>query len=278
MEKETVCYKRVGDRELTADIYRPLRQSEGASPVWFYTHGGGWFAGGKQEPESMPLLLEAVRELGVAVVSIEYRMGDELADIGSRHLALIGDCFDAVRFFTESAESFGLDTARAITGGISAGGHLALLLAFASARFGGGLPSFRAVIDMCGPTDLFANLEVRDRRSLAVCYRAFFGCDPDEALCAEASPLTYLRKLPQNEKLPAILSVHGELDTIVSRRQPLLLAEEYARRGAPFRLISVVNGDHCFHPAHGFDTTEPDFAELQLMIAEFAADALQLAR
>ena len=47
----------------------------------------------------------------------------------------VDDCIDAVRFFVKNAAFFGFDTEKLFAGGSSAGGHLALMTAFAQNCF-----------------------------------------------------------------------------------------------------------------------------------------------
>ena len=275
---KTVVYKESGGVSLSADVYLPSGERRAPSPVWFYTHGGGWVGGDRSEPTLCARLCDRLLADGVAVVSIQYR----LCTGGVTFPAPVDDCADALRYFAAHAEEYLFDLSRTMTGGISAGGHLALMLAFAAERFGETrgvyprLPKIRCVADLCGPTDLEKNLCVREQKGLMMCYDGFLGADRSrgEALYAPASPITYLKALPVHAPLPAVIAVHGQMDPLVDRRQPLLVGEEYARRGAAFELIPVANGNHSFGQVKNCPPPDITFADIQDRLYRFISDRL----
>ena len=171
---------------------------------------------------------------------------------------------------------------RTMTGGISAGGHLALMLAFAAARFGETressprLPVIRCVADLCGPTDLDQNRCVDDIKNLLTCYDGLLGPDRSRwaALYAPASPLTYLKALPDGAPLPAVMAMHGQRDPMVDRGQPLLVRDEYARRGGAVELVPVANGNHSFGQVKNCPPPDITFAEIQDRLYRFISDHL----
>lgn len=267
MEKKIlkdILYKTVSGTELHADVYFPLFRKYEPSPVWFYTHGGGWTGGNKNEPQILPRLMEYLSENGVTVISIEYRLCTE-----SVHFpAPVDDCADAIRFFTARAGEYGIDVSRAFTGGASAGGHLALMMGFAAGNFGddktGPLPDFRCVIDMCGPVDLSVNFDIKEKLFLESVCEKFLSPDHDmwPSLSISASPITYARMLPTKKLIP-ILAIQGQSDEIVDKAQPELLRRFYEDRGARFEIIRVENGNHGFGQIPGLPAPLFTLDELQ---------------
>lgn len=275
---KTVVYKEAGGVSLSADVYLPAGQKRAPSPVWFYTHGGGWIGGDRGEPKLCERLCDRLLDDGVAIVSVQYR----LCTNGVMFPIPVDDCADALRYFAARAGEYHLDLSRAMTGGISAGGHLALMLAFAAERFGETradsprLPVIRCVADLCGPTDLEKNGCVRDQKGLLTCYDGLLGGDRSRwaELYTPASPITHLKALPEGAPLPAVMAVHGQMDPLVDKGQPLLVSDEYAHRGGAFELIPVANGNHGFGQVKNCPPPDITFAEIQDRLYRFIRDHL----
>lgn len=99
--------------------------------VWM--HGGGYLLG--RAEQEVPSLAGLVAEHGLVAVSVDYRLAPE-----HPHPAPVEDCYAALVWVHEHAEELGIDPARVIVGGESAGGGLAAALS-TLARDRGGLPS-----------------------------------------------------------------------------------------------------------------------------------------
>ncbi len=104
-----------------ARIYR--REEAGAAePVVVFYHGGGYIACGIDSHER---LCSRLARLGAcAVVSVDYRLAPE-------HVfpAAVDDALTAARWVAENGAQYGLDTARMMLAGDSAGGTLATVTA-----------------------------------------------------------------------------------------------------------------------------------------------------
>lgn len=123
MEKFFAIPKDGGDATPDRTIWDPfvLRIFECPSPraVFFHIHGGGWILGSAAQMDSENARLAS--ELGVAVVSIDYRLAPEWP-----YTAAIDDCVNAAAWLLEHSEDqFG--TRRLLIGGDSAGATLAAL-------------------------------------------------------------------------------------------------------------------------------------------------------
>ena len=92
-----------------------------ACVLWI--HGGGWRAGSKSH---IPACMLPVLAEGFMVASVGYRKSTT-----ARFPACIHDCKMAVRFLRAESATLGVDPARIGVVGSSAGGHLAMLMAFA---------------------------------------------------------------------------------------------------------------------------------------------------
>lgn len=87
--------------------------------VWI--HGGGMITGAPWMDHA--LCSRLARELGVLVVSVDYRLAPE-----DPFPAGLDDCFTALTWVHEHAADLGVDPARIAVGGESAGGGLAAML------------------------------------------------------------------------------------------------------------------------------------------------------
>lgn len=118
-----------------------IRVLEAAEPrgAYLHLHGGGWTIGSADGQDA--LLEEMVRETGLSVASVEYRLAPE-------HPFPAGpdDCEDAARWFVERFSG------RLAIGGESAGAHLAVLTLL-RLRESGRTP-FDAANLVFGPYDL----------------------------------------------------------------------------------------------------------------------------
>jgi acetyl esterase/lipase len=107
-----------GAPDLVVSVLRP-RRSTGPTPGVYYTHGGGmvmggrWFLGTEQ-------LIGWVDSLGVTVVTVEYRLAPEHPDP-----APVEDCYAGLVWTAKNAAELGIDPARIVLCGESAGGGLA---------------------------------------------------------------------------------------------------------------------------------------------------------
>ncbi len=270
-DKKVVVFKTVGERELVADLYPPL-SSAGKSPVFFYFHGGGWKNGSKSEPLIFASLIDRLRADGVTLISVGYRRTRD----GLLFPVPVDDCIDAVRFFVKNAAFFGFDTEKLFAGGSSAGGHLALMTAFAQNCFGEdaalkGLGyRIQAVVDLCGPVDLNDAHVVRGQKETEQILTDFLGDDRTARpeLLRRASPITYIRNCGREALMP-IIAVHGTEDELVHHTQPLILKEIYEQAEVPFELVYVENGAHAFTQVEGCPPPSIGYQEIQDRIYAF---------
>jgi acetyl esterase/lipase len=106
------------------DVWRTSTTPTGA-PVIFYIHGGAWTFGDKRE-QGRPMLHEFMAR-GWVVVTCNYRLAP-------RHPwpAQIEDVVRTLAWVKRNVADFGGDPDRVVVSGLSAGGHLAALVALAA--------------------------------------------------------------------------------------------------------------------------------------------------
>lgn len=130
--KDTYCYDDLmnvetedvgldrGDGVITLRIYHPAGQ--GPHPVMVFCHGGSWSLNNLDIYDYMLRYLAG--EGGIAVVSVDYRLAPEF------HFPVgIEDCYAALEWAAENADSFGGDKDRITVCGDSSGGNFAAVVA-----------------------------------------------------------------------------------------------------------------------------------------------------
>ncbi|MCC5842502.1 MAG: alpha/beta hydrolase [Opitutales bacterium] len=117
----------VNGRVLQAAIYRP-READGLSPVILYIHGGGFMTGHMTETDAD---LRWFADRGWLVVSADYRVFSEGAPTWDRAPS---DVACAAAWVAANAGRLGGDIDRLALLGDSAGGNLAINLAYMAAR------------------------------------------------------------------------------------------------------------------------------------------------
>jgi acetyl esterase/lipase len=141
-----------GTLDLHLDVYQV--PADKPTPVILQIHGGGWIRGDRPSSSSS---FGPFFAAGISVVAVQYRNA-----IDAPAPAAIQDVRCALAWVKANAKKYNFDTSRVITWGGSAGGHLALMAAYAPASFNPpgcrDQPRVAAVIDMYGPTNLAEGL------------------------------------------------------------------------------------------------------------------------
>jgi acetyl esterase/lipase len=96
------------------DVYYPKNSPGFATVIWF--HGGGLTSGNKELPE-------ALKNQGIAVISVNYRLGPKV--IAPKY---IEDAAAAVAWVFKNISNFGGDTSLIFVSGHSAGGYLVSMI------------------------------------------------------------------------------------------------------------------------------------------------------
>jgi acetyl esterase/lipase len=106
-----------------ADVTRP-------APAFYHSHGGGMIIGDNRT--GLTEVLDAAERYGAVVISVEYRLAPE-----HPHPALIDDCYAGLLWTAKHADELGVDPARIVIVGASAGGGLTAALALKVRDAGG---------------------------------------------------------------------------------------------------------------------------------------------
>ncbi len=219
----------------------------GPLPLLYYLHGGGMVSG-----NAWSVLPRVLREwalpLGLAVVSVEYRLAPR-----ARYLEPVADCLAGLLWAAERADGLGLDPDRFVLGGKSAGGGLAAALALLT-RDRGGPPTIGQLLlspMLDDRNDSFsahqmAGADPWDRVSNATAWGALLG---DRHGAADVSPYVAAARATDLCGLPPAYLEVGSAETF--RDEVVAYADALWRAGGDAEL-------HVWPGAfHGFDTVAP---------------------
>jgi acetyl esterase/lipase len=271
--EQALIYKKVGDRQIDLLFLPPTVKNFDRAPVYLIIPGGGWHTSSAEAMAGFSKISsDALRARGWATVSVAYRYvsRDEvcLDDI-------ISDCMDAGRYLARFADVFGIDPHRIVTSGHSAGGHLALMLAYAPHRAFVADSPFDAIADdftvvatapLSAPTILY-NDEV------GYCPQAFDFLDVFPAdLSAEKLAAFRHRTGPFDYITPAsvpTLLVCGTHDDLVFVENSTRFYERCRALGVPCEILYSYFGGHCFEPMVPGRDSFVNFEQVQEHLVEF---------
>jgi triacylglycerol lipase len=111
-----------GGPDVDVIVSRPADPSDTPRPALYWIHGGGYVIGAAAM--NTALMESFVAELGCVTVSVDYRLAPE-----TPHPGPIEDCYAGLRWLHDKATDLGVDPARVVIAGESAGAGLAAALA-----------------------------------------------------------------------------------------------------------------------------------------------------
>ena len=235
------------ERTEKLDLYLPAeRQPDIRSPAMVIIHGGGWSGGDKaaaREKQIGPALATA----GCVCVSINYRLGALSWPVN------LHDCKNAVRYLRVHADKLQVDPKRIAVMGGSAGGHLALMVAYTTDKEGlepdqpypGTSSRVGAVINLYGVTDVFTRVVTDEGGTPTTKPRDFADAErtfgPDRAKWKNAMPVNHV-----DRSIPPTLILHGRADTTVDFLQATSLARILQQHGVTHELHLIDGVGHTF--------------------------------
>ena len=211
------------------DLYLPAKRNEGTNVV-VLIHGGFWAAGDKDD---LSLYVKTLQNDGYAVANINYRLATGSAS--DLHPAQINDITAAINFISAKAGEYSISKDKFGLVGASAGGHLALLYAYANNSSN----KVKMVISIAGPTNLTEFTNLTEVQKLIT--TNFLGKTPqqDPALYIAASPITHV-----SASAKPTLIIHGKEDLIVPYQQATDLKAKLDFYKVPNELYKVEGAGH----------------------------------
>jgi len=228
-------------------------------PVVYFTHGGGMVVGDNRL--GVAEVLDHAEELGLAVVSVEYRLAPE-----HPHPAPVEDCYAGLVWTVENAAELGIDPGRVIVAGASAGGGLTAALTLLARDRGG--PELIGQVLMCPMLDdrndslsghQMDGLGVWDRSANEMGWRALLGeasGGPDVPPYAAPARAVDLSGLP-----PAFIDV-GSAETF--RDEDVTYATRLWQAGGRAELHVWPGGFHGYEGAAPHAALSQDSREARL--------------
>jgi len=248
IERNVVIHNYSG-RELHVDLYQPDGGSALTRSAVLLIHGGGWAVGHRNTMEG---LARAFAARGFLAVAVEYRLLPE-----APWPAALEDVSTAAKWTASNAERLGIDPARIVLAGSSAGGHLALL---ATARLRQN-PRIAAVISLFAASDLtLATVPEKGRFNAT----ALLGAGASEATLRAATPLQQL-----TADFPPVLLLHGGADWLIDPIASQRVYDKLVSLGCAAELHILAGATHEF-------TSEPRMVEPVVAEAAWFLDRLVL--
>lgn len=207
-------------------------------PTLIYFHGGGWISNNKHQ--AIPFIIPFMQK-GWNVVSVEYRKGEGTAP------AAVLDCLEAVTWITAHADEYRIDTGMMVLSGESAGGHLALItgvltnLPHSDAEAGKANTHIKTVINWYGISDIKKAFDYLTQYKPDWNYALkWMGTEARlDSLSPVYSPMQRL-----TSSAPAVISIHGTVDSVVPHQQSVDLHKRLDELGIRNRLVSLEGGKH----------------------------------
>ncbi|WP_420037077.1 alpha/beta hydrolase fold domain-containing protein [Streptomyces sp. cg28] len=232
-----------GARPLELDLWLP--GTPGPAPLVLFVHGGAWRRGlrddmGVTTRTWEPGPFERIAAAGLAVACADYRLSGE-----ATFPAPLEDLRAALRWLGVRAAELGVDPARTVVWGESAGGHLAALLALTHRE-----PRLAGAVVWYGPADLTTPRPPFDPADPATPEALLLGAAPRDVpeAAVAASPVRQV-----HGEAPPFLVVHGEADTMVACSHGRDLAGALRAAGAPVELLTIPGANHGWY---GLDRDE----------------------
>jgi acetyl esterase/lipase len=207
-------------------------------PTLIYFHGGGWMGGSKEG--IVPFIIPYLQK-GWNVVCPNYRTGEGTAP------QAVEDAMCAIEWVADNSHRFGFDPQQIVISGESAGGHLALITGMltASGDFtnckAGNKIKVAAIINWFGISDIAAVEEYLRNYKPEWNYALSWVGNPArmDSISAAFSPVKRI-----SPATPPIVSIHGDLDSVVPHQQSVYLHQLLQKSGIKNELVSIPGGKH----------------------------------
>jgi acetyl esterase/lipase len=228
----------------TYDVFQPVKPN-GISVIWIV--GGGWQS--SHTGINHDLAEQACRK-GITLFQVVH---------GSQPRFVMRETVDcvhrAVKHIRLNAKKWQIEPDRIGISGISAGGHLAMMVATQGMIPTGSEPILQVSSEVASASAMFPPLDFLNygksnfpafaRDDIRMSYRDIFGIDPntDEPALAKAfrdySPMTYVSK-----KAPPVRLIHGDVDWLVPVQQSQSFKARLDELGVLNELMIVKGGNH----------------------------------
>ncbi len=242
---------------LTYDVFTPEKDANGAAVLFMVS--GGWYSRWSP-PEQMKGFFQPLTDKGFTVFAVRHGSSPKFSIAEA-----VADVRRSVRFIRMNADQYGIDAKRLGVFGLSAGGHLSLMLGTASDE---GNPEamdpvekfsnrVQSVVAYVAPTDL--RIMAKDAPERLPAYDHFSALEIDVREAIADSPLVHV-----TSDDPPTLLLAGDKDDLVPIEHSRNIQAAFEGAGVKSRLIEYEGAGHGFQG----DDAEESRAE---MVAWFEA-------
>ncbi len=223
----------------TFDVFTPEKDANGAAVLFMVS--GGWYSRWSP-PEQMQAMFRPLTDNGFTVFAVRHGSSPKFSIAEA-----VADVRRSVRFIRMNAKDYQIDPDRIGVYGISAGGHLSLMLGTASDE---GNPKAKdpvekvsdrvqAVVAYVAPTDLQVMAEDAPDRLPA--YARFPALQIDQKAAAVDSPILHVTKDD-----PPTLLLAGAKDELVPVSHSRNIQAAFKKAGVESKLIEFKDAGHGF--------------------------------
>ncbi|MFM1802457.1 MAG: Acetylxylan esterase precursor [Planctomycetota bacterium] len=224
---------------LTFDVFEPVENSNGAAVLFMVS--GGWFSSWNP-PEKAQGMFKPLTDKGFTVFSVRHGSSPKFTIP-----EIVEDVRLSVRYVRHHAKRFGIDPNRIGVYGLSAGGHLSLMLGTTADQGNQKSPdpvlqtsdSVQAVCAWVAPTDL--RIMAWSDPAHDPVYNRFPGLDLTQNEAAQMSPLVSV----SSDDAPTLL-IAGDKDNLVPVSHSQRLKKAFDDKGVENRLFIVEGAGHGF--------------------------------
>ena len=231
-----VVYGHKDGLALTMDVYRPTTESNRAGILFMVS--GGWFSRWSPPEQSLPLF-QPYLDAGYTMFAVRHGSSPRYSIPEA-----ISDVTRAVRFVRSEAHQYGVDPERLGVMGMSAGGHLALVLGTTgddgseTAVDLDHYPSrVAAVVALVPPTDL--RVAVWESPDSLPAYRNFPALELAMDKAESSSPLVHVT----SDDAPSLVIMGGK-DELVPPKHGQWIADAFEQEKVEHKLIILPNAGH----------------------------------
>ncbi len=225
---------------MTFDVFTPTKPPNGAGVLFMVS--GGWYSNWSP-PEQTQARFKPLTDKGYTVFAVRHGSSPRFSIPEA-----VSDVRRSVRFIRLNADRFGVDSNRLGVFGLSAGGHLSLMLGTASDEGDAKAKDpvdrvsdrVHAVVAFVAPTDLRIMVEGATDRLPA--YANFPALSLEASLAEDASPLLHVT----SDDAPTLL-LAGDEDKLVPIQHSRNIQDAFAKAKVTSRLIEVKGAGHGFN-------------------------------
>jgi acetyl esterase/lipase len=254
------------DLSVRLRVYSPAGSAAGAEalPAMLWFHGGGYVIGTHRMGQDANC--ERVRQLGIRVVSVEYRLAPEdPAPAGN------DDAFAAWVYLTENAGKLGIDPTKVVVGGQSAGAGIAAGLCQRVYDYGGIQPISQYLLyPMLDDRTVLKEDTLRyswTTRNNHYAWRAYLSQDP--GLATVPSPYAVPGRREDLSGLPPAYITVGSIDLFHEENEDY--AKKLEKAGIRARFETIAGGSHAFEVMPWFKDTALGVRYRGMQIAALAS-------